>query len=217
MLGIKKYVNLRLRNFLVNTKKTPIKSINYANIPTKQIWIGSSKIYSGINKPYNISQYQSEIYDYTDIIDYNYNMGIYNNIKLGANFSLEHYMMGTIHNKMDMIYQTNMMNKLIFGDYVNSELHVEHKLYHKNSYKFVYFYQIEREIDFFYKSNPSYGKSQIFTPTESDIICIDNNINPTIYYNDKDDITIKQACNYNVVGPGDMGILVMTIEKAPII
>ena len=142
-------------------------------------------------------------------------MGVYNNIKLGSNFSLEHYMMGTVYNKMDMIYQTNMMNKLIFGDYINSELQVEHKLYHKNSYKFIYFYQIERGIDFFYKSNPSYGKSQIFTPTESDIICIDSNIIPTIYYNGSSPILLKKNNNNtNLEIFGNMGILVMTIEKS---
>ena len=196
MLFVNRYINLRLKKNLHEVRKTKIDWLKYNNNFNQIIWCGNSKLYTGINIQYNICHYQSEINNFVDIIDYNYNMGVSNNLKLDTTFNLEQYVAEPVHNMIDNIYQTSLLNKIILG-----------KMYHNhntfnNSYKFVYFYQIDRNIDFYYKSN----KFNKFIPQEGNIICFDTDITNIEYdYN--------KATKYVQYKNGIMGILIMTIQK----
>jgi len=73
---------------------------------------------------------------------------------------------------------------------------------HKSSdYKFIYFYQIDGDIEFTY--NLPYNKPYI--PIKNDIISFNTNINP--YY------TYNTTYNYMPVNIGNIGIMIMNVKK----
>lgn len=196
MLFVNRYINLRLKKNLLEVPKTRIDWLKYNSNVNNIVWCGNSKLYTGLNKQFNICNYQSEMDNFVDIIDYNYNLGVSNNLKLNSIFNLEQYIAEPINNMIDNTYQTSLLNKIILGKLYHNNLHFN------NSYKFVYFYQVNRDIDFYYKSK-TFNK---FIPKENDIICFDNDITNTEYdYN--------RESKYKKYTNGMMGILIMTIQK----
>jgi hypothetical protein len=190
-------MNLRLKKLLIDYPK---KKINWVAYNNTQFLTGASNISIGINKPYNLSQY-NEHNELINFFDYNYNIGIDNNIKLSTNFYIEQYEFKPIHNKIDRHYQMNIMNKMIFNEMQNSESLLENYVVNIPSYKFVYFYQIDGEIDFYY--NFVYKKQ--YFPKENDILLFDKNTMSHHVYNEK-----YNKLQLNV---GTIGIIVMNIQK----
>ena len=194
MLSISRFSSLKLKSYLVNQPIKPLKSVKPYYDMNKNICVNSSNIYVGINKPYNICSYQQELDHLEDIIDFNYNTGINNKIKLDSTFHLEQYYLHPVNKYIQRNHQINIIHKIIFNQLINIP-------YHKDSYKFIYYYMLEGDIEFNYKTY-----NTLYIPKENDIICIDNN-------NIKTYPTYNNIFDFKKVNAGPIGILIMTISK----
>lgn len=197
MLLSNRYMNLRLRKYLI---EYPKKKINWVKNNNNKMYTGSINIFMGINKPYNLCQYNEDS-ELINLFDYNYNISGANNIKLSPNFYIEQYEFKPVYNKIDRYYQMNIMNKLILNQMQNSVARIENYAVNVPSYKFVYFYQMDGDIEFYY--NFIYKKT--YFPKENDILSFDKNIASHYVYN----------TNYNYIplNIGTIGLIIMNVQK----
>ena len=200
MLVTTRYMNLRLKKFLI---ESPKKKIIWVKNNDK-MYTGSANIFMGINKPYNLCQY-NEHNELINLFDHNYNIGIQNNIKLSPNFYIEQYEFKPVHNEIDKYYQMNIMNKMIFNQMQNSESQLEHYMINVPNYKFVYFYQIDNDLDFYY--NFIYKKT--YHPKEDDILLFENNISSHYVYKK----VIESNVEYEKLN-NTIGIIIMNVQKS---
>ena len=176
MIYISRYMNMRLKNYLINLPKMKLNEIQFLPSFIKNpIPIGASNIYMGIDQSY---------YDHPEMInfiDYIYNM----NNNISPFFNIVQYEFRPHKCMIERHYQMNIMNKIIS--------------YKPYPHKFIYFYQIDGDVEFKYKfpfNNP-------YIPKENDILSFDNCI-PYIY-NDK-------YHKFEIESP-TIGILIMNIPK----
>ena len=203
MLFINRYSNLKLRNELINFPKKQIVWIKDQSNLNEKIWTGRSKLYSGINRSFNLSQCLNEQHKFIDIIDYNYSLGSKHNYKMCTNFHLEQYHFESHDEVNERNFQITLLNKIIFNNTINSSSLLEYYHTFIPSYKFIYYYYINGPYNFVYRQE----LSNSFYPKENDIICIDNTRNHSINFIDLDKFSRKPIL------PRTFGILVMTIPK----
>lgn len=197
MLVTTRYLNLRLKKYLI---ESPKKKIIWVKDNNMKMYTGACNIFIGINKPHNFCKYN----ELCHFIDYNYNISIANNIKLSPNFYIEQYEFRPVHNKIDRYYQMNIMNKIIFNQMQNSESHLEH-IENIPNYKFVYFYQMDKDLEFYY--NFLYKKE--YHPKEDDILLFENNISSHYVYKP---LNINLGENFPATHT-TIGIMIMNVQK----